>query len=105
MGVGAALGTFVLTYGRDAVSKLALIRVFAAIFLVELIAWGVWRVLIYPHYVSPLRHLPQPSNSHWLLGQGPKIIREPTGVPAREWYVVKCCSSELYRVANDMFYE
>jgi hypothetical protein len=81
---GAAVGTLCLTYGQDK-GKLALSLVFAALFTAQLLAWGVWRLFIYPHYVSPLRHLPQPSGGHWLFGQGLKIIKEPTGAPANEW--------------------
>ncbi|KAI9171584.1 Cytochrome P450 monooxygenase [Paramyrothecium foliicola] len=82
---GACLGTFILTHDRDTLSKSSYARAFLATLAFELIAWGIWDILIYPRFVSPLRHLPQAPNSHWLLGQGPKILKESNGVPAREW--------------------
>ncbi|GAM88387.1 hypothetical protein ANO11243_064200 [Dothideomycetidae sp. 11243] len=45
----------------------------------------LYKAFIFPNFISPIRHLPGPSNPHWLFGHGLKIIRDPTGVPMREW--------------------
>lgn len=56
-----------------------------ALFGVQLLLWFTWAAVIYPHFFSPLRHLPQPEGSHWLMGHFAKIRKENTGDPAREW--------------------
>ncbi|KAG9563092.1 cytochrome P450, partial [Aureobasidium melanogenum] len=57
----------------------------AAIFFSVIAVRFFWASLIYPFYFSPLRHLPQPKQTSLLFGQFLKIIKEPTGVPQREW--------------------
>lgn len=44
-----------------------------------------WSCLIYPFFFSPLRHLPHPKQTSLLFGQFWRIIKEPTGLPQREW--------------------
>lgn len=53
--------------------------------VLALLAWLVWTIFVYPHYVSPLRHLPTPGGNHWLWGHGLKLMREPQGQASREW--------------------
>lgn len=55
------------------------------LWLAQLVAWGVWSTFVYPHFVSPLRHLPQPGGAHWLLGHGRQIMSGSTGGPLRQW--------------------
>ncbi|KAL5117323.1 hypothetical protein ACEQ8H_004768 [Pleosporales sp. CAS-2024a] len=57
----------------------------ATLFVLLVFAQLVWRVVVYPLCVSPLRHLPQPPNAHFLLGHFKRIFREPTGEPHRDW--------------------
>jgi len=45
----------------------------------------LWSCLIYPFFFSPLRHLPHPKQTSLLFGQFWRIIKEPTGLPQREW--------------------
>ncbi|RKF55515.1 Cytochrome P450 monooxygenase FUM15 [Erysiphe neolycopersici] len=47
--------------------------------------WAFWTVLIYPKYLSPLRHLPGPEGGSWWNGQFPLIAALPTGAPMIEW--------------------
>ena len=35
----------------------------ALLFVVQLFLFAVWRLVLFPRYFSPLRHLPQPSVS------------------------------------------
>ena len=41
---------------------------------VELSIWVAWHCLVYPHYLSPLRHLPGPSvRSSFLTNDGTEL--------------------------------
>ncbi|KAK8157967.1 cytochrome P450 78A3 [Phyllosticta citrichinensis] len=55
------------------------------LFAVQTLAWFTWSVAIYPHYVSPLRKLPQPEGGSFLMGHFTRIRKEPTGWPHKEW--------------------
>ena len=57
----------------------------AAISFTVLAVRFIWSSLIYPFFVSPLRHLPHPKQTSLLFGQFWRIIKEPTGLPQREW--------------------
>jgi len=57
----------------------------AAIFFIVMGVQFFWSCLIYPFYFSPLRHLPHPKQTSLLFGQFFRIIKEPTGLPHREW--------------------
>ncbi|KAK4452964.1 cytochrome P450 4V2 [Podospora aff. communis PSN243] len=47
--------------------------------------WAFWAVVLYPHYFSPLRHLPSPKGGSFFNGQWEKISAQPSGVPMIEW--------------------
>ncbi|KAJ9605327.1 hypothetical protein H2200_009984 [Cladophialophora chaetospira] len=55
--------------------------VFVLIWLVS----ALYNLFIYPHYTSPLRHLPTVKGGNILLGQFPRMFKEPSGIPMREW--------------------
>ncbi|EME49285.1 hypothetical protein DOTSEDRAFT_68151 [Dothistroma septosporum NZE10] len=55
------------------------------LFFVQYFLYQAYRIVVYPHYVSPLRHLPQAPHAHWLWGQTGRIFREASGVPMRDW--------------------
>ncbi|TKX18450.1 cytochrome P450 monooxygenase-like protein 51 [Elsinoe australis] len=57
----------------------------AAIFSGAFFGWIVWAVLIYPNFFSPLRHLPSPPNPTLFMGHSERIMKEPTGIPMRDW--------------------
>ncbi|KAI8684130.1 hypothetical protein NCS57_00078500 [Fusarium keratoplasticum] len=82
---GAATVTLALTWVQNDWSRLLLLKHFTGLWTVGFVFWVVWAIWIYPLLVSPLRHLPEPSNNHWLLGQAKRIFAEPSGVPMREW--------------------
>jgi cytochrome P450 len=46
---------------------------------------ALWKIVVYPRFLSPLRDLPTPPDNHWFFGQTRKIMREPSGKPMREW--------------------
>jgi len=64
-----------------------LAAVFVGAWTIQLLAWGVYTVFLYPLLLSPLRGLPEPEGNHWLLGQWKVINKEPTGIPMKNWYV------------------
>ncbi|SMQ45992.1 unnamed protein product [Zymoseptoria tritici ST99CH_3D7] len=70
------------------------------LFLTQFFLTTIYNVVLYPRFLSPLRHIPQPPGSHWLTGHTRKIMREPSGFPAREW--VKSVESKggLIRYSN-----
>ncbi|KPM45472.1 hypothetical protein AK830_g1012 [Neonectria ditissima] len=82
---GAFAGTVLLAWVRDEWSRWPLLKSLSVSWTAGLMLWGIWALWIYPLCVSPLRHLPEPSNNHWLYGQGKRIIAEPSGIPMREW--------------------
>ncbi|KAL8977338.1 MAG: hypothetical protein Q9205_006837 [Flavoplaca limonia] len=45
----------------------------------------IWNVILYPKYLSPLRHLPEPTGNSWFMGQFAAIREEPTGAPQQRW--------------------
>lgn len=54
------------------------------IFFTQYILYQIWAIIIYPRFVSPLRHLPAPPGG-FFLGQTRQVMREPSGMPARQW--------------------
>ena len=74
------------------------------VFLAECIAAITWQAIIWPRFISPLRHLPEPAvrstfESHecielmtgwqgasFLNGHFAIISKEPTGFPQRRWF-------------------
>lgn len=86
---GAALLLSLVSAGArdDRLSGWTTVRDFAFFWAFAMIAWAIWGVLVYPYLWSPLRGLPEPSGNHWLMGQGIRVLKEPTGWPMLEWYV------------------
>ncbi|RMZ68768.1 cytochrome p450 [Pyrenophora seminiperda CCB06] len=57
----------------------------AGIFAILLLAKAFWEIIVYPHFLSRLRVLPQPEGSNFILGHFRRIFKEPTGEPHRDW--------------------
>jgi hypothetical protein len=55
------------------------------LFLLQLTLTTLYNAVLYPRFFSPLRHIPTPPGAHWLSGHTRKIMKEPSGYPAREW--------------------
>lgn len=55
------------------------------LFFSQLILTVIYRVVIYPRFFSPIRHLPEPPNGHFFMGQTKRILKEPSGYPMRDW--------------------
>lgn len=58
-------------------TKSRLLR-FASLFALQYILIKAYRHIIYPHILSPLRHLPGPTDNFPLLGQFPRILASPS---------------------------
>lgn len=55
------------------------------IFLLQFVVLTFFNVVVYPRYISALRHIPEPSDGHFFTGQTRRVLREPSGVPHRDW--------------------
>ncbi|KAH6608737.1 isotrichodermin c-15 hydroxylase cytochrome p-450 monooxygenase cyp65a1 [Trichoderma cornu-damae] len=80
--VGGAAWTYAT---QDGWSRAASMRAAAVLLFSQLLVYGIWAVILYPRFFSPLRHLPTARNGHWLLGHGREILAAKPGVPMREW--------------------
>ncbi|KAG4029847.1 hypothetical protein MFRU_014g01420 [Monilinia fructicola] len=58
---------------------------FVQLYLLQFVLFAIWRVILYPFYFSPLRHLPSPKGGSWWNGQWKRISGEPTGQPMLDW--------------------
>ena len=58
---------------------------FFQLWFVQFWLWAIWRVILYPKFFSPLRHLPTVPGGSWWNGQFGRIQAEPTGAPMMEW--------------------
>ncbi|KAI1338823.1 cytochrome P450 [Xylariaceae sp. FL0016] len=47
-------------------------------FIAQYAIFKYYRIFLYPVYFSPLRHLPGPSDGHFLFGQGLKLLKAKT---------------------------
>jgi hypothetical protein len=70
-------------------SRPSYLGTFSQLWVLQLLVFGIWRVFIWPYFVSPLRHIPGPKGGSWWNGQFPVILAKPTGIPMIEWYVFK----------------
>ena len=55
------------------------------LFCCQWLIYGIYAVVIYPRYLSPLRHLPEPSGNAFFSGQWSTLVKEPSGIPMRRW--------------------
>lgn len=58
---------------------------FFEVLFAQMVAWGLYFTFVYPFYVSPFRHLPQPKGGNWLIGHGEEMRVQGPGVLARKW--------------------
>ena len=56
-----------------------------ALFAIAVFVQLAWSIVVYPLFLSPLRHLPSPPDGHFLLGHFRRIYKDPTGEPQRDW--------------------
>jgi len=78
------VAAYVVTSRTPSAAKLIFASTFAASWALLGTCWALWAVFIYPIFVSPLRHLPEPKGGSWIHGQWAKIVKEPSGAPQTE---------------------
>jgi hypothetical protein len=79
-------GAYILSSGRIPQWPVpGFLAAFIALWGIQLFAWAVWAVLLYPKLFSPLRGLPEPAGNSWFMGQFPVIRALPSGTPMAEW--------------------
>lgn len=85
--VGSLGGGAAITLSQVVRTKTLLAKASVVVLIAEVILWAIYWTFVYPHFVSPLRHLPQPGGNHWLFGHARKLLAEPSAHPARYWLV------------------
>jgi hypothetical protein len=64
--LSSVCGSFLMHYLPVAQENPRYKSVTVALFCLQFLIWAVWRIFIYPKYMSPLRHLPGPKVSRLL---------------------------------------
>ncbi|PNS14191.1 Cytochrome P450 94C1 [Sphaceloma murrayae] len=85
LAVSTITAYFVTNFAPELAIRQSFIWTAAAIFFGACIGWTVWAVMIYPKYFSVLLDLPSPPNAALFMGHSARIMKEPTGVPLRDW--------------------
>ncbi|KAI0520985.1 cytochrome P450 [Xylaria bambusicola] len=78
--VSAAL-SYPLTKTSDSTYPIVFCRVFGTCLLL----WVIYRGILYPNLLSPLRHLPTVDGNAWWSRQSLRLISEPKGLPQSDW--------------------
>ncbi|KAI2471041.1 cytochrome P450 [Annulohypoxylon bovei var. microspora] len=82
----SVLSSYLIVSRQPGWTKSQLFGTYVALWSLQaFIYYGIWRVILYPKFFSPLRGLPHPTSGSWLMGQFKDISAKPTGVPMREW--------------------
>ncbi|KUJ22725.1 cytochrome P450 [Mollisia scopiformis] len=66
-------------------SRPSYIGTFVLLWITSFLGWAFWKVILYPKYFSPLRHLPMPKGGSWWNGHFKEISARATGEPHIEW--------------------
>jgi len=95
--VVSAVATYILVEHQPHLllsSRPSYLGTFSQICILWFIVYAIWRVVAWPKFISPLRHVPGPSGGSWWNGQFASILAKPTGIPMIEWYawayLLKC---------------
>ncbi|EJT71853.1 cytochrome P450 3A5 [Gaeumannomyces tritici R3-111a-1] len=71
--VVSALQTVVLL-PKDELFGLSAVKVWLGLMLAQCLLTKMYSICIYPHFVSPLRHLPGPKDNHFFVGQAARLM-------------------------------
>ncbi|KAL9585650.1 MAG: hypothetical protein Q9212_001387 [Teloschistes hypoglaucus] len=58
---------------------------FLLLFSLQLAVAQAYRMILWPFFLTPLRHLPTPKGATWYNGHAAPIIREPSAAPMARW--------------------
>ncbi|KAK1069921.1 hypothetical protein LTR12_008874 [Friedmanniomyces endolithicus] len=83
--LGVAAGTSFLIDRLAPAASLGFLTTTTLLFVLEFIVYEAWLVIVYPRFFSPLRHLPTPPDGRFFTGQTRRILKEPSGMPMRDW--------------------
>lgn len=85
--IGSSLGAAYLLerYAFGIAADRSRLAVAAGFATLQVLAWIVWRAVLYPKLFSPLRNLPHPPNGGFFMGQAGEIFALPSGEPMRRW--------------------
>ncbi|KAG9248335.1 cytochrome P450 monooxygenase-like protein [Calycina marina] len=88
LAVAPALSSYVLVQHRpDALlfSRPTYLGTFVQLYFLEFIVWAIYKVMLYPRFFSPMRHLPKPPGGSFWNGHWKQITENATGQPMIEW--------------------
>ncbi|CAG8960363.1 hypothetical protein HYFRA_00012437 [Hymenoscyphus fraxineus] len=66
-------------------SRPSYLGTFIQLWILQFFFWVAWIVIIWPRFLSPVRHLPHPSGGSWWNGHFQAIIASTTGGPMTKW--------------------
>ncbi|KAK4506548.1 hypothetical protein PRZ48_000280 [Zasmidium cellare] len=55
------------------------------LFFLQFALFIFYRIVVYPRFFSPIRHIPEAPNGTFFLGQTKRVIAEASGAPMRDW--------------------
>ncbi|TAQ86556.1 hypothetical protein B7494_g5114 [Chlorociboria aeruginascens] len=81
------LSVYLVRYRSDLLlfSRPTYLGTFILLWLLQFFLWAFWKVILFPHFFSPTRHLPGPSGGSIWNGQLARIRAEPSGAPMADW--------------------
>lgn len=53
--------------------------------ILTIFLYVIYRITVYPRYISSLRHIPGPPSENWLLGALGRVYREEAGSLYQDW--------------------
>ncbi|OAA73378.1 cytochrome P450 78A3 [Cordyceps fumosorosea ARSEF 2679] len=83
--VGSGLGATAFMLTNEAATRTLGVKVFAALWAAQFLAYGFYCMFIYPFFLSPLRHLPTASGWQLGLGHSVQAINKGLGPTGRKW--------------------
>ncbi|KAF2837523.1 cytochrome P450 [Patellaria atrata CBS 101060] len=93
MGIPHPLFLFIAAATSNLIPRLTSVKlslwsyfwVAAGFYSIQVVVFGFYHVILWPKFLSPLRHIPGPKDGNFFMGQFTTIIREPSGEPLRRW--------------------
>ncbi|KAI5924075.1 cytochrome P450 [Camillea tinctor] len=82
------------------ISKFSTFSKSVGVFLLQYVAVKFYRIILYPAFFSPLRHLPGPTNNHLFLGQELHRYRAPGPVDLELSWVRRWPDAPFIRVVS-----
>jgi len=84
MGVASLVAGYLATSLQEEWSRRFFVASVVGVWISLFLCYGIYSVVIYPHLLSPLRSLPEPTGNSFFHGQHDTMVREASGVPQTE---------------------